>query len=70
LVLVVFVEGENTEEKTPRDSKKRQRNKLHEIKEENHLAHEFARNLDLSCMSKGLVKAPSISNGYIAKYNR
>lgn len=31
---------------------------------------DFARQLDLSCMSKGLVKAPAVDNGYIAKYNR
>jgi hypothetical protein len=43
---------------------------VHEIKEETHITNDFAQELDLSCMSKGLVKAPTINNGYIAKYNR
>lgn len=43
---------------------------MHEIKEESQITSDFAQQLDLSCMSKGLVKAPGINNGYIAKYNR
>jgi hypothetical protein len=53
------------------DNKKQKRKgKVQEIKEENQITNDFAQNLDLSCMSKGLVKAPAINNGYVAKYNR
>ncbi|KAG5677774.1 hypothetical protein PVAND_007505 [Polypedilum vanderplanki] len=48
----------------------RRRGKVHEIKEESQITNDFAKDLDLSCMSKGLVKAPQINNGYISKYNR
>lgn len=57
-------------DKSAVDNKKRRKAKVHEIKEESQITDDFARQLDLSCMSKGLVKAPSINNGYIAKYNR
>lgn len=58
------------EDKSTAENKKRRKNKVHEIKEESQITNDFAQQLDLSCMSKGLVKAPSINNGYIAKYNR
>lgn len=58
------------DDKSTADSKKRRKNKVHEIKEESQITNDFAQHLDLSCMSKGLVKAPSINNGFIAKYNR
>jgi hypothetical protein len=48
----------------------RRRPKVHEIKEETQITDAFAKELDLSCMSKGLVKAPQIENGSIQKYNR
>lgn len=59
-----------SDDKSTADSKKRRKNKVHEIKEESQITNDFAQHLDLSCMSKGLVKAPSINNGFIAKYNR
>lgn len=63
--------ADDSEDKSTLDNnKKRRKNKVHEIKEESHITSDFAAQLDLSCMSKGLVKAPSIGNGYIAKYNR
>lgn len=63
-------EESNDDDKSSTDNKKRRKSKVHEIKEESQITSEFAQQLDLSCMSKGLVKAPSIANGYIAKYNR
>lgn len=48
----------------------RRRPKVHEIKEETQITDSFANELDLSCMSKGLVKAPAIENGSVQKYNR
>lgn len=60
----------DSEDKSGVDNKKRRRNKVHEIKEESQITSDFAQHLDLLCMSKGLVKAPSIGHGYIAKYNR
>lgn len=62
--------GDSEDDKSSVDNKKRRKNKVHEIKEESQITNDFAQQLDLSCMSKGLVKAPSINNGYIAKYNR
>lgn len=62
--------GDSDDKSSGADNKKRRKNKVHEIKEESQITDDFARQLDLSCMSKGLVKAPSIANGYIAKYNR
>lgn len=61
---------EESDDKSSMDNKRRRKSKVHEIKEESQITNDFAQHLDLSCMSKGLVKAPSINNGYIAKYNR
>ncbi|CRK94788.1 CLUMA_CG008282, isoform A [Clunio marinus] len=55
--------------KSPLDNKKRRRNRVQEIQEESQITNDFAQHLDLSCMSKGLVKAPQIKNAYL-KYNR
>lgn len=63
-------EGEEGDDKSSVDNKKRRKNKVHEIKEETQISLDFAQHLDLSCMSKGLVKAPNVENGFIAKYNR
>lgn len=73
LLLVLIDElsdADDSDDKSTTDNKKRRKNKVHEIKEESQITSDFAQQLDLSCMSKGLVKAPSINNGYIAKYNR
>lgn len=67
---LLLSESGDSEDKSGVDNKKRRRNKVHEIKEESQITSDFAQHLDLSCMSKGLVKAPSIGHGYIAKYNR
>ncbi|XP_070502012.1 fibrillin-2-like [Chironomus tepperi] len=65
-------ESSEVDDKSSLDNKKNQRRKgkVHEIKEDTQITNEFASKLDLSCMSKGLVKAPTINNGNIAKYNR
>lgn len=66
-----LLDSEDAEDKSSVDNKKlRRKGKVHEIKEESQITNDFAQNLDLSCMSKGLVKAPAINNGYVAKYNR
>lgn len=52
------------------DNKKRKKGKGQDIQEEQGITVSFAKELDLSCMSGGLVKAPNITNGYIVKYNR
>jgi hypothetical protein len=63
--------GEDSEgDKSAPDGRRRRKGKVHEIKEESQITGDFAGRLDLSCMSKGLVKAPTISNGFVAKYNR
>ena len=67
---ICLPDTEESDNKSSVDDKKRRKSKVHEIKEESQITNDFAQHLDLSCMSKGLVKAPSISNGYIAKYNR
>lgn len=66
------LESGETDDKSSVDNKKNQRRKgkVHEIKEDTQITNDFASKLDLSCMSKGLVKAPTINNGNIAKYNR
>jgi len=67
---VLDSEGDAEDKSSADNNKKRRKGRVHEIKEENAITNEFAQELDLSCMSKGLVKAPSINNGYISKYNR
>jgi len=51
-------------------NKKRKKAKGQEILEETTIDDDFAGELHLSCMSRGLVRAPNIDNGYVAKYNR
>lgn len=70
LFLAASADGDDNDDKSSVDNKKRRKNKVHEIKEETQISNDFAQHLDLSCMSKGLVKAPSVENGFIAKYNR
>lgn len=70
-LFLALIDAEDGDDKSSVDNKKlRRKGKVHEIKEENQITNDFAQNLDLSCMSKGLVKAPAINNGYVAKYNR
>ena len=66
------LESGEADDKSSVDNKKNQRRKgrVQEIKEETQMTNEFASKLDLSCMSRGLVKAPTINNGNVAKYNR
>jgi hypothetical protein len=70
-LLPLHLDSDDSEDKSFEDNKKlRRKGKVQEIKEESQITNDFAQNLDLSCMSKGLVKAPVINNGYVAKYNR
>jgi hypothetical protein len=70
ILLIKLSDTEESSDKSSSDNKKRSKGKVREIKEETQITNDFAHLLDLSCMSKGLVKAPNITNGYIAKYNR
>lgn len=71
ILLLLYLDSHDSDDKSSVDNKKqRRKGKVQEIKEESQITNDFAQNLDLSCMSKGLVKAPAINNGYIAKYNR
>lgn len=52
------------------DAGGRRKKKGQEILEDTGITSEFAKDLDLSCMGRALVRAPDITNGYVVKYNR
>ena len=61
---------EASSEETTGNGKKRKKAKGQEIQEETALRSDLAKEMDLSCMGRSLVRAPTIDNGYVLKYNR
>lgn len=69
-IIIHFTDASDDSDKSATDGRKRKKMRMQDIQEETGIESGFAKKLDLTCMSKGLVRAPDINDGYIVKYNR